>query len=56
MYKEEVDRILAGLDVYVKESTSSKEKARQVLVDAGLITEGGEPVLLYSEDVKPPVT
>lgn len=47
MSQEEANKILKGLEEFAKEATSSKEKAIQVLVDAGLITPDGQPTAPY---------
>ena len=47
MDEEDAKRILEHLKKYTEEVTSSKEKALQALVDAGLVKENGEPTDLY---------
>ena len=47
MSKEEAQKIIDRLKKYTEETTSSKEKARQALMDAGFITENGQPTDLY---------
>ena len=47
MSQEEANSILERLKEFSKEVTSSKEKARQALVNAGLITPDGQPTAPY---------
>ena len=47
MSQEEASSILQGLKKFTAEATSSKEKAIQALVDAGLITPDGQPTEPY---------
>ncbi len=47
MSSEDVKKILERLKKYTDEITSSKEKALQALIDAGLVKTNGEPTDLY---------
>lgn len=47
MSKEEADEIIERLKKYTEEITSTKEKALQALIDAGLVTADGQPTDFY---------
>jgi predicted transcriptional regulator len=47
MSKEEAEEIMERVKKYTEEVTSTKEKALQALIDAGLVTEDGQPTELY---------
>jgi len=47
MSPEEAKEILERLKKYTEETTSSKEKALQALIDAGLVKADGQPTDLY---------
>ena len=47
MSKEDAQRILDKLKKYTEKTTSTKERARQALMDAGLVQENGQPTDLY---------
>ena len=47
MSKEEAEEIMERVKKYTEEVTSTKEKALQALIDAGLVTEYGQQTDLY---------
>ena len=47
MTKDDAIRIIKRLKIFTTETTSTKEKARKVLVDAGLIKKNGEATDFY---------
>ena len=47
MSQEEAKEILERLKKYTEETTSSKEKALQALIDAGLVKDDGQQTDLY---------
>jgi hypothetical protein len=50
MNQEDTQKIIERIKKFTKEVTSSKEKALQTLVDAGLAKPNGQPTDLYKED------
>jgi hypothetical protein len=47
MTEEDAKKIMERLKKYTEETTSSKEKALQALIDAGLVNADGQPTDLY---------
>ena len=47
MNEEEAKQSIANLEKYTAETTSTKEKARQALIDAGLVKSNGQPTDFY---------
>ncbi|KHD07659.1 hypothetical protein PN36_03930 [Candidatus Thiomargarita nelsonii] len=47
MTEEDAKKIMEQLKKYTEETTSSKEKALQALIDAGLVKADGQPTDLY---------
>ena len=47
MTQEEVKEISDRLEKFTKETTATKEIARQTLIDAGFVKQNGEATALY---------